>query len=101
MKGAVLKETGEIPQYVDFPEPSGDLPGVIVEVRAAGLNPSDRAWADGTLKSDFPLPRVVGNEGVGTIEGRRVYFERSIPPYGSFAPRAVTKGEDVIPLADE
>jgi NADPH2:quinone reductase len=96
-----LYAIGAIPQYADYPEPTGDLPGVTVEVRAAGLNPSDRAWADGTIESDFPLPRVVGNEGVGLLDGRRVYFERSIPPFGSFGQRAVTNRDDVIFLDDE
>jgi NADPH:quinone reductase-like Zn-dependent oxidoreductase len=100
MHGAVLHNTGDIPQYGEFVEPAGDLPGVVVEVRAAGLNPSDRGWAQGLIEPDLPLPRIVGNEGVGVLDGQRVYFERSKPPFGSFGDKAVTAAEDVIALDD-
>jgi NADPH:quinone reductase-like Zn-dependent oxidoreductase len=77
------------------------MPGAgIVSVLAAGLNPSDRMYADGVIGS-LPLPRVVGNEGVGLISGRRVYFERTLPPHGALAPRALTQLDTMIDVRDD
>ena len=100
MIGAVVSRLGETPRLRDFPEPQL-VPGAgIVSVLAAGLNPSDRLYADGVIGS-LPLPRVVGNEGVGLINGRRVYFERTVPPYGALAPRALTQLETMIDVRDD
>jgi hypothetical protein len=37
-----------------------------------------------------PLPSVVGTNGVGRpADGRRVYFDATVPPFGSMAERAL------------
>lgn len=100
MIGAVVSRLGETPRLSDFPEPR-PVPGAgIVSVLAAGLNPSDRLFADGVIGS-LPLPRVVGNEGVGHIDGRRVYFERTVPPHGALAPLALTQLDRMIDVRDD
>ena len=99
MIGAVVSRSGETPRLRDFPEPRL-VPGAgIVSVLAAGLNPSDRLYADGVIGS-LPLPRVVGNEGVGVINGRRVYFERTVPPHGArrFIPACAGNTNTPAPL---
>lgn len=57
-------------EQVDLPEPA---PGeVVVDIAYAGVNPVDMYGAEGTVAADAPLPRTLGSEGAGTVEGRRV-----------------------------
>ena len=54
--------------------PEGGTPGdeVVVEMSYAGVNPIDRYIVLGRVAPDAPLPRTVGVEGVGTVDGRLV-----------------------------
>ncbi|MGH8979859.1 MAG: quinone oxidoreductase family protein [Acidimicrobiales bacterium] len=59
--------------------PSGDGQGarqqideVVVEMALAGVNPVDRYICLGRVAPDARLPRTVGVEGVGTLEGKIV-----------------------------
>lgn len=45
---------------------------VVVEMAFAGVNPIDRYIALGRVAPDAPLPRTIGVEGVGTVDGRLV-----------------------------
>lgn len=45
---------------------------VVVEMLYAGVNPIDRYIVLGRVAPDAPLPRTVGVEGVGTVDGRLV-----------------------------
>jgi NADPH:quinone reductase len=98
--GAVKQTAGAEPQLGEFREPAGAGAGQgIVEVLAAGLNPVDRLRAD-----EGPLPRVLGNEGVGLLADQprhRVYFERTLTPFGSIAQRALIDPTIAIPLPDD
>ena len=49
-----------------------------------------------------PLPSVVGTEGVGTLagDGRRVYFDASVAPFGSYAERTLVPADVPIELPD-
>src|SRR5207302_3056375 len=85
MKGAVRPKVG-VPEYGEFPAPSPDAGQAVVQVSAAGLNPVDVAIAAGRFYAGVPpVPSVAGREGVGVLDGRRVYFDAPIPPYGSMA----------------
>jgi NADPH:quinone reductase-like Zn-dependent oxidoreductase len=96
MKAVVLRGAGEI-ALEDFDEPTAGTGEVVVDVSAAGLNPVDLSRMD-----EAPLPSVPGNEGVGRLADRtRVYFERSLPPFGSFAQRALVDERLPIPLPAE
>lgn len=44
----------------------------MVEMAYAGVNPVDRYGALGTVAPDAPLPRTLGVEGVGRVDGRWV-----------------------------
>jgi NADPH:quinone reductase-like Zn-dependent oxidoreductase len=89
MKAAVLREYG-VPRVEDFPEPHAGPGQAVVEVLAAGLNPVDAAIAAGRFYAGSPpLPVVTGREGVGLLEGRRVYFDAPALPFGSMAERAL------------
>lgn len=55
---------------VELPDPGPDE--VRVEIRFAGVNPVDRYIAEGTVAPDGPLPRTLGGEGAGMVDGRPV-----------------------------
>jgi NADPH2:quinone reductase len=94
VRAAVLHSFGETPVVGDFPDPSGDA---VVEVSAAALNPIDLRIASGTLAAVRPpLPYVVGSEGIGTFEGRRVYFDVR----GAAAERVAVDPGDVVEVPD-
>jgi NADPH:quinone reductase len=42
---------------------------VVVELAAAGVNPVDRYAAEGLVAADGPLPRTLGGEGAGWLDG--------------------------------
>jgi NADPH2:quinone reductase len=91
VRAAVLHEHG-VPRPDEFDEPAAAAgsEGSVVEVRAAGLNPVDVAICAGRFYGGRPpLPCVAGREGVGLLDGRRVYFDAPILPFGSMAERAL------------
>jgi NADPH2:quinone reductase len=57
-------------EHVELPEPAGDE--CLVALRYAGLNPVDRYMAQGMVAADGPLPRTLGSEAAGTLDGRPV-----------------------------
>jgi len=80
MRAAVLHQQGETPVVEEFTEPQ----------------PKDGA----TVLLNLPL--VVGNDGVGRLpDGRRVYFERTVAPFGSIAEKALVMTDATIPLPDD
>jgi NADPH2:quinone reductase len=91
VRAAILREYGAPPEVGEFDDPVPGDGQVVVEVTAAGLNPIDLRVASGALAGRRPpLPSVVGKEGVGRLpDGRRVYFDEPVPPYGSMAERAL------------
>jgi NADPH2:quinone reductase len=104
MHAAVLHEHGAVPAYERFDDPVAGDGQVIVEVALAGVNPVDVRKASGTFATGPPpLPSVVGTEGVGRIagDGRRVYFDASVPPFGSYAERTLVSAGVPIELPDE
>jgi NADPH2:quinone reductase len=99
---AVLHEYGT-PRYGEFEDPVAGNGQVVVEVAAAGLNPVDVSKAAGTFYAGKPpLPSVVGQEGVGLVagDGRRVYFDRPILPYGAMAERALVDADALMDVPD-
>ncbi len=47
------------------------------------------------------MPSVVGSDGVGrTSEGRRVYFDACVAPFGSWAEQALVRRADLLEPAD-
>ncbi len=71
-RAARLHEHGQpiVVEDVDFGEPPDDV--VIVDMAYGGVNPVDRYGALGRVAADGPLPRTLGIEGSGTIDGRPV-----------------------------
>lgn len=100
MRAAVLHEHG-VPRPDDFAEPEADSGQAVVEVLVAGLNPVDVAICAGRFYAGAPpLPSVAGREGVGLLDGRRVYFDSPILPYGSMAERALIDPQATYDVPD-
>jgi len=57
-------------EEVDLAEPGPDE--VVVTLAYAGVNPVDRYGALGGVATDGPVPRTLGTEGTGRVEGRAV-----------------------------
>ena len=102
MDAAVLHEHGSTPRFGAFAEPVAGPGQVVVEVAAAALHPLDLHKATGTFYTGPPpLPSVVGTDGVGRLaDGRRVYFNPTVPPHGSMAERTVMPEELLFGVPD-
>ena len=57
-------------EQVELPSPSDDE--VLVELRFASVNPVDRYAAEGKVAADGPLPRTLGQEATGFLDGAPV-----------------------------
>ena len=103
MKAAVLHEHGATPRFGDFDEPPAGDDRVVVHVAAAALHHLDLHKATGTFYlGPPPLPSVVGTDGVGRLpDGRRVYFDATVSPYGSMAERALAPQDALFDLPDD
>src|SRR3712207_1930520 len=99
MDAAVLTELGT-PAFTRFDEPEAGPDQVVVEVRVAGVNPVDVAVAAGAFVTKPPLPSVAGREGVGTVAGRRVWFDGCVAPFGSMAQRALVPADALYDVPD-
>jgi NADPH:quinone reductase-like Zn-dependent oxidoreductase len=102
MRAAILREYGATPELGDFDEPEADGGQVVAEMLAAGLNPVDLRRTSGTFYGGSPpLPSVVGTEGVARLpDGRRVYFDPPVAPYGSFAERTLLEPDTTFAVPD-
>ena len=89
MKAAVLHELGEPASMTSRrPSPSD---GLVVEVDAVALGHFDLLKVSGAFYTGPPeLPSIVGSDGVGRLtDGRRVYFDTTVTPFGSLAQKCV------------
>ena len=92
MNAAVLHEYAKPPAYGPFEDPQPQPGAVVVEVAAAGLHHLDLLKASGSFYMEQQLPSAVGTDGVGRLEdGRRVYFDETVQPFGSMAERALAR----------
>ena len=100
MRAAVLYEYGA-PTPSDFEDPEPGPGQAVVDVLAAGVNPVDVSIAAGRFYAGKPpLPSVMGREGVGLLDGERVYFDGPISPFGSMAERALIDPESATRVPD-
>lgn len=101
MRAAVLHEYG-VPSHGEFAEPTPSNDRVVVEVAAAGVNPFDVLLSSGTFYvKPAALPCVVGLDGVGRLsDGRRVYFENTVAPFGSAAERTLVESSSLVDLPE-
>ena len=78
MKAIRIHEDGgpEVLRYEDAPDPEPGADEVLVELRAASLNHLD-LWIRKGLPS-VPKPRILGADGAGLVDGRRVVINPGI-----------------------
>src|SRR6266540_2690412 len=96
MRAAIIKSIGDVPTIGEYPEPTAGPGQVVVDVTLAGLNPVDRLRAEGYEYISPVPPFVAGREGVGHLNGERVYFHEAVEPYGSFAPQALVVADQLL-----
>lgn len=99
MKAAIVKRAGTNPVYESFKEPIAQAENVKIDVTAAALSNLTKMQATGkhySSKQNFPL--VAGNDGVGILDGQRVYFASPTAPYGSLSEQTLVNKNLVIPL---
>lgn len=98
MRAAILDQYGSVPRVGDFPPPAASGDHVVVDVAAAAIHHVDRLKATGAFYLSPPdLPVVVGSDGMGTLaDGRRVYFESVVAPYGALAEKALVSRDDLF-----
>jgi NADPH:quinone reductase-like Zn-dependent oxidoreductase len=97
MRAAVLESYDRPPKAGEFEqEPHAEDGSVAMDVSVAGLNPVDLYTAAGQLASKPPLPSVAGKEGIGSVDGRRVYFDSPVAPFGSMAERVQVNADALV-----
>jgi len=100
MKAAVIYNRGEVPQYVDFPEPATQNDNeLLMTVKAAAIKNLDRSIASGkhySSEKDASKARIIGGDGVGVLEdGTRVY---AVGVSGMIAEKAIVEKDRIVPL---
>lgn len=100
MKAAVIYQKGELPQYVDFPEPTVQNDDeVLVRVKAVAIKYLDKGRANGNhYSSDTPQEgsSVVGGDGVCLLgDGTRVY---GMGVSGMLAEQAIIYKKRIVPI---
>lgn len=101
MKAAIVKQRGIEPIYGDFEEPQANEGNVVVNVTASALSNLTKMRAMGRHYSASQVyPNVAGTDGVGTINGKRVYFLATNAPFGTLAEKTLVNQKLTIPLPD-
>ena len=101
MKAAIVTKKGIAPVYDTFEEPVADEKNVLVDVKAVALSNLTKMRAMGNHYSAGTVyPNVAGTDGVGTVNGKRVYFLATNAPYGSLAEQTLVNQKLMIPLPD-
>jgi NADPH:quinone reductase-like Zn-dependent oxidoreductase len=99
MKAAVLYNQGEMPQYVDTPDPVvQDVDEVLVSVKAVALKHFDKGHAKGThySTSGRKEAKIVGGDGVCLLpDGTRVY---ALGASGMMAEKATVEKDRIVLL---
>jgi NADPH:quinone reductase-like Zn-dependent oxidoreductase len=105
MRAAQIRRPGHPPEVADVAEPVPRAGELLVAVAAAPITPLDVLCAGGTSYFGEPAtPYVPGVQGVGTVDGRSVWFATTAgmaPGDGSMAERAAVSADDVVELPAE
>ena len=100
MKAAVMYQKGEMPQYVEFPEPIAQSDEeIVVTVKAVAIKHLDKSRASGKHYSSEAYAvggRVVGGDGVCLLEdGTRVY---GMALEGMLAEKAIIHKDRIVKI---
>ncbi len=96
--------------YEEVPDPKPGAGEVLVEIKAAGVNPFETMMRAGTYAIKPQLPWTPGNDGAGVVsavgegvttfkKGDRVYVAGSST--GTYAEKSVSKASQLRPLPDK
>ncbi len=105
MRAVELHTPGEPPAVVDRAEPTPGPGEALVHVTAVPITPLDLLCASG--RSYFGVPRtpyIPGVQGVGTVDGRAVWFPMSAgmaPGDGSMAESTTVPEADLVTLPED
>lgn len=96
MQAITVSEYGAAPTVTDLPDPKAGPGEILVKIRAAGVNPMDRAIAEGQWQAMMPavFPLILGADLAGVVEavsegtgrfspGEELFGQLLIPPLGS------------------
>jgi len=102
MKAAVMYQKGELPQYVDFPEPTAqNNDEILVTVTAVAIKHLDKSRASGKYYSSEAKTkegRVIGGDGVCLLaDGTRVY---GMGISGMLAEKAIIDKHRIVNIPD-
>jgi NADPH2:quinone reductase len=100
---ARLKEHGKPLHVKEVPLPQPGDGEALVELEYAGVNPIDRYVAEGHVAADRLLPRTIGHEAAGTLDGQPVLVAGEglgSMRDGVWAEAAVVPRAAVIPIPD-
>ncbi|OKS89639.1 quinone oxidoreductase family protein [Mucilaginibacter polytrichastri] len=102
MKAAVMYQKGELPQYVDYPEPTPQNEDeILVTVKAVAIKHLDKSKASGKHYSSDGLKeggKVVGGDGVCILpDGTRVF---GMGVSGMLAEKATIEIDRIVKLPD-
>jgi NADPH2:quinone reductase len=102
----------EVLQLDEVPDPSPGPDQILVQIKAAGVNPSDTYVRSGTYALAPPLPYIPGGDGAGVVKtvgkdahgvrpGDRVYVSGTAGQrvLGTYAELAVCEAAHLHPLA--
>jgi len=95
-RAARLRAHGEplVVEDVELGEPG---PGeVVVDMAYGGVNPVDRYVALGRVGPDVLLPRTIGSEGAGTVDGRPVVVRGQ----GIWSTNVIVRGDALIEVPE-
>jgi NADPH2:quinone reductase len=84
---------------IELQEPDVSKEQVLVEMAFAGVNPVDRYQAIGRVAPDAPLPRTLGSEGAGRVDGKEVFVSRDAlvnPGDGIWASHVVARRDALV-----
>jgi NADPH2:quinone reductase len=91
------------PRFAAFPDPIADEGQIVVDVTASGVHHLDLAKASRRFYGDgTPLPFVPGSDAVARLaDGRRVFIDQPIAPYGSWAEKTVVREAGLLEPAKD
>lgn len=100
MKAAVVYQSGEMPQYTDFPEPVvNNEDEILISVKAAAIKHFDKGRASGkhySATANKENATVIGGDGVGVLaDGTRVF---ALGISGMIAEKAVVDKRKIVKL---
>ncbi|NDR53515.1 MULTISPECIES: NADP-dependent oxidoreductase [unclassified Actinomyces] len=101
-------------EWIEVPEPVAGPGQVVVDIRAAGLNPLDRMIAAGQFRQliSYRLPQVLGQELAGVVTevgpgvenftvGDHVFGRPGINRIGTFTQSIAVDADDLAPMPAE